>query len=112
MTNIYGDMFTISVGMNRAVIASSIERQKEALVTKDPQFSGRPQDIYIARLISRGTQNIGYAHYEPYWSMLRKLTLCFENIYRKGVENSSNDCDWKWGAATYFKNLWWKSSWS
>ena len=42
MTNIYGDMFTISVGMNRAVIASSIERQKEALVTKDPQFSGRP----------------------------------------------------------------------
>lgn len=66
MTNIYGDMFTISVGMNRAVIASSIERQKEALVTKDPQFSGRPQDIYIARLISRGTQNIGYAYYEPY----------------------------------------------
>lgn len=66
MTNIYGDMFTISVGMNRAVIVSSIERQNEALVTKDPQFSGRPQDIYTARLISRGTQNIGYAHYEPY----------------------------------------------
>lgn len=86
MADIYGDVFSISLGMNRTVIVSSIERAKEALVTKDPQFAGRPQNIYTASLISRGYQNIGYADYGPYWKMLRKLTHSALKIYGEGMQ--------------------------
>ena len=86
MADIYGDVFSISLGMNRTVIVSSIERAKEALVTKDPQFAGRPQNIYTANLISRGYLNIGYADYGPYWKMLRKLTHSALKIYGEGMQ--------------------------
>ena len=66
MADINGDGFNISLGMNRTVIGSSTERAKEALVTKDPQFASRQQNLYTIYLMLRGYQNIGYADYGDY----------------------------------------------
>ena len=79
-------MFSISLGINRTVIVSSIKRVKEALVTKDLQFASRPQDIYTTRLISRENQSLGYANYEPYRKMLRKLTHSALKVYGAGKQ--------------------------
>ena len=66
MADINGDGLSISLGMNRTVIGSSTETAKEALVTKDPQFAGRQQNLYTIYLMLRGYQNIGYADYGDY----------------------------------------------
>ena len=43
MTDVYG-VFSVRIGMKRAVSLSSAEKEKEALVTKGPQFAGRIQN--------------------------------------------------------------------
>ena len=43
MTDVYG-VFSVRIGMKRAVSLSSAEKEKEGLVTKGPQFAGRIQN--------------------------------------------------------------------
>ena len=72
LSKIYGNVFSISFGMDRVVILNTIEPAREVLITKGAVFAGRPM-IYTAGLISRGFQNMGFSDYGAYWITMRKL---------------------------------------
>ena len=51
ITDVYGDVFSLSFGMKTTFIVSYAEKAKAALVTKGPQFGGKPQDICTTKLM-------------------------------------------------------------
>ena len=57
----YGDVFSISFGMQRVVIVNTYEPAMEALLTKSRQFAGRPTNVYPYDITSRGYKNIGFS---------------------------------------------------
>lgn len=73
LNKVYGDVFSISFGMNRLVVVNSYEAAKEVLITKSKSFAGREKDQYMGSLISDGYRNIGLSDYGPNWKFLRKL---------------------------------------
>ncbi|KAF3646442.1 cytochrome CYP82D47 [Capsicum chacoense] len=70
----YGPIFTIRLGIHRAIIVSNWEIVKECFTTNDKELAGRPASsagIYL------GYNNaaFGFADYGPYWRSIRKLVL-------------------------------------
>ena len=51
IADVYGDVFSSSFDMKTTFVVSSAEKAKQALVTKGPQFAGRPQDINTTKLM-------------------------------------------------------------
>lgn len=70
----YGHIFTIRLGIHRAIIVSNWEIVKECFTTNDKELAGRPASsagVYL------GYNNaaFGFADYGPYWRNIRKLVL-------------------------------------
>ncbi|WMV36119.1 hypothetical protein MTR67_029504 [Solanum verrucosum] len=70
----YGHIFSIRLGIHRAIIVSNWEIVKECFTTNDKVLAGRPASsagIYL------GYNNaaFGFADYGPYWRNIRKLVL-------------------------------------
>ena len=59
---------------------------REALIQKGEEFAGRPQDIYLAEIYSRGYQNIGFSDYGPAWKLMRKITHSSMKMYGANME--------------------------
>ena len=51
IADVYGEVFSLSFDMKTTFVVSSAEKAKQALVTKGPQFAGRPQDINTTKLM-------------------------------------------------------------
>ena len=51
IADVYGKVFSLSFDMKTTFVVSSSEKAKQALVTKGPQFAGRPQDINTTKLM-------------------------------------------------------------
>ena len=68
----YGPVFSVSLGMSRTVIVNTIEPAKEVLVKKGFSFAGRPS-TYTMQLMSRGGLSISFADYDSYWTTMSKF---------------------------------------
>ena len=75
LTKTYGDVFSISFGMERIVIVNTIEQAREALVTKSTEFAGRPSNHHAFAMITRNHQDLVFADYGLHWLLLRKLAI-------------------------------------
>ena len=82
LTKKYGDVFSVSLGMNRVVVVNSIELAHEALITKAEQFSGRALPPYSIRLMMHGCKTMSFSDYGLLFKYLRR-------IEKQALENST-----------------------
>ena len=85
-SKLYGDVFSISFGMNRCVIVSSREAAREGLVTKGYHFAGRPTNVYNIELLSRDYQDFAFADYSSRWKKMRKFTHSTLKVYGENLD--------------------------
>ena len=68
----YGPIFTINMGVYRALIISNSEIAKECFTTNDIVFANRPKTMAF-ELLGYGNTMFGFCSYGPYWRQVRKL---------------------------------------
>ncbi|XP_021285065.1 cytochrome P450 CYP82D47-like [Herrania umbratica] len=73
MADKYGPIFTIKLGVRRALVVSSWETAKECLTTNDKAFATRPKNISM-EVLGYNHAMFGFAPYGPYWRNMRKIT--------------------------------------
>ncbi|KAK4771016.1 hypothetical protein SAY87_031548 [Trapa incisa] len=73
MADKYGPLFTIRLGLRKAVVANNWEVAKECLTTNDRAFATRPKTVGLDRL-SYDYAVVGFSPYGPYWRHIRKLS--------------------------------------
>ncbi|XWS23336.1 hypothetical protein CRYUN_Cryun28dG0004300 [Craigia yunnanensis] len=82
MAEKYGPIFTIKMGVHRALVVSDHETAKECLTTNDKAFASRPKTLAI-EFLSYNHCMFGFAPYGPYWRQMRKVaTLELLSNYR------------------------------
>lgn len=74
MSDKYGPVFTIRIGMFRNLVVSNHESAKECLATNDRIFATRPKS-YIGKYLSYDHAGFGFAPYGAYWREMRKLAM-------------------------------------
>ncbi|XP_022766494.1 cytochrome P450 CYP82D47-like [Durio zibethinus] len=72
MADKYGPIFTIKLGVRRALVVSNCETVRECLATNDKAFATRP-NLTASRLMCYNNSMIGFAPYGPYWREMRKF---------------------------------------
>ncbi|KAE8705071.1 putative Cytochrome P450 [Hibiscus syriacus] len=72
MVDKYGTIFTIKLGVHRALVVSSWEIAKECLTINDKAFATRPK-LLSMELLGYNYAMIGTAPYGPYWRQVRKF---------------------------------------
>ncbi|CAK7337840.1 unnamed protein product [Dovyalis caffra] len=72
MADEYGPIFTIRLGMNRAVVVSNSEVIKECFTTNDKVLASRPKSSH-GEFLNYNYASFGAAPYGPYWREIRKL---------------------------------------
>ncbi|KAL7155171.1 hypothetical protein ABFS83_03G057600 [Erythranthe nasuta] len=70
----YGPIFTIRLGVHRALIVSSCEIAKECFTTNDLIFCNRPETAAIQHM-GYNFAVFGFSPYGPYWRELRKISM-------------------------------------
>ncbi|KAM3336535.1 hypothetical protein ACQJBY_030508 [Aegilops geniculata] len=70
----HGPVMQLQLGTVPTVVVSSAEAAREVMKTHDEDFCTRPVSPGMKRL-SYGLNNVGFAPYGPYWSMMRKFLL-------------------------------------
>ncbi|KAK8619022.1 hypothetical protein V6N13_132991 [Hibiscus sabdariffa] len=73
MADKYGPIFTIKLGVHRALVVSSSEVAKECLTVNDKAFATRPK-LLSTEIMAYNNAMIGLAPYGPYWRQVRKFT--------------------------------------
>ncbi|KAB2076076.1 hypothetical protein ES319_A06G015500v1 [Gossypium barbadense] len=73
MADKYGRIFTIKLGVQRALVVSNWEVAKECLTINDKAFATRP-NLACAELMGYHKAMIGFAPYGPHWRQMRKFT--------------------------------------
>ena len=83
----YGDVFSLSFGSKRIVVVNGITPAREALLHRGEDLSGRPQDIYTGKLVSRNFQDIGFKDNGPDLKLMRKIAHSALKFYGNGLQN-------------------------
>ncbi|GER54624.1 cytochrome P450 [Striga asiatica] len=73
MTDKYGPVFSIRLGVYRALIVSSWEAAKECFTANDVVFSNRPRTAAIEHM-GYNFAMFGFSQYGPYWREMRKIS--------------------------------------
>ena len=73
LTKKYGDVFSVSLGMNRVVVVNSIELANEALITKAEQFSARPGPTYSVGRMMDGSKTMTFCDSVILFKYLKRL---------------------------------------
>ncbi|KAF5942829.1 hypothetical protein HYC85_020471 [Camellia sinensis] len=73
MADKYGPVFTIRLGVHRALVVSNSEMVKECFTTNDKAFSNRPKCIAVEHMCYNYAM-FGFSPYGPYWREMRKIT--------------------------------------
>ncbi|KAE8679889.1 putative Cytochrome P450 [Hibiscus syriacus] len=82
MAEKYGPIFTIKMGVHRALIVSDHETAKECLTVNDKAFANRPSTL-VMEFLSYNHAMFGFAPYGNHWRQMRKLaTLELLSNYR------------------------------
>ncbi|KAL3639915.1 Flavonoid-6-hydroxylase [Castilleja foliolosa] len=84
----YGPIFTIRLGVKRALVVSSWELAKELYTTHDLTISSRPK-LRAAKHLSYDFVMFGFAPYSKYYSRMRKL-ISVELLSNSRVEMQRN----------------------
>ncbi|KAL6545588.1 hypothetical protein OROGR_009462 [Orobanche gracilis] len=74
MADMYGPIFTIRLGVYRALIVSSWEGAKECFTTNDVVLSNRPKTAAI-RHMGYNFAMFGFSAYGSYWRRLRMISM-------------------------------------
>ncbi|KAE8704175.1 putative Cytochrome P450 [Hibiscus syriacus] len=74
MADKYGPIFTIKMGVHRALIVSDHETAKECLTINDKAFACRPSTLAM-ELLSYNHAMFGFAPYGNEWRQLRKISI-------------------------------------
>ena len=85
LSEIYGEIHSISIGMNRIVIISEIEIANKTLHLKS--FSGRCLKNRYFHISTRGYTDLMCADYSKNWRKLRKMTQTGLNMLHDGSGN-------------------------
>ncbi|KAJ0024254.1 hypothetical protein Pint_08877 [Pistacia integerrima] len=72
MADKYGPIFTIKMGVYRALVVSNWEIAKECLTTHDKVFANRPKTM-ASELLTYNFSMFGLSPYGPYWRQIRKI---------------------------------------
>ncbi|XP_004308852.1 PREDICTED: cytochrome P450 82A3-like [Fragaria vesca subsp. vesca] len=72
MADKYGPLFTIKLGVHRALIVSSWDVAKECLTINDKAFANRPKAL-CAEILGYDYALFGFSPYGPYWRQVRKI---------------------------------------
>ncbi|XP_062000831.1 cytochrome P450 CYP82D47-like isoform X1 [Rosa rugosa] len=72
MADKYGPVFTIKLGVHRALIVSSWDVAKECLTTNDKAFANRPKAL-CPEIMGYDYAMFGFSPYGPYWRQVRKI---------------------------------------
>lgn len=82
MADKYGPIFSMKLGVHRALVVSNSDIAKECLTTSDKAFANRPEVVFM-ELLGYNNCMIGFAPYGPYWRQVRKIaTLELLSSYR------------------------------
>ncbi|XVF07464.1 hypothetical protein REPUB_Repub06bG0141200 [Reevesia pubescens] len=82
MADKYGPIFTIKLGVHKALVVSNWEIAKECLTINDKVFATRPK-LAGMELLGYNNAMIGFAPYGPYWRQVRKFaTIELLSTYR------------------------------
>ncbi|PRQ26949.1 putative cytochrome P450 [Rosa chinensis] len=73
LTDKYGPIFTINIGIHSTLVLNTWEAAKECFTTNDSVVSSRPATI-AAKHLSYNYAMFGFGPYGPYWREIRKLT--------------------------------------
>ena len=73
MADKYGPIFTIRLGLHRAVVVSNWEIAKECFTTNDLAVSSRPK-LLASKHLGYNHAMFGMSPYGPYWRELRKIS--------------------------------------
>ncbi|XP_077980280.1 steroid 17-alpha-hydroxylase/17,20 lyase-like [Glandiceps talaboti] len=68
----YGDIYTLNIGLSHCVVLNNMKLVREALVTKQNDFAGRPC-IYSMDILTEGRRDIVSGEFTPAWKYHRKL---------------------------------------
>ncbi|KAJ8450753.1 hypothetical protein Cgig2_021225 [Carnegiea gigantea] len=74
MADNYGPIFTIRLGVNRALVISSSELARECLLTNDKAVLGRSKSI-AGELLCYNYAMFGFGPYGSYWRHMRKVVM-------------------------------------
>ncbi|OMO74950.1 Cytochrome P450 [Corchorus olitorius] len=106
MADKYGPIFTIKLGVSRAIIVSSWELAKECLLTNDKIFATRPKSVAYEHLTYNYAM-FGFSPYGPYWRLARKLATVqllsdgrlatFRNLRQREVKAWMKEIHERWG---------------
>ncbi|KAH9753333.1 Xanthotoxin 5-hydroxylase CYP82C4 [Citrus sinensis] len=72
MADKYGPIFTIRMGINRALVVSNWEIAKECLTTHDKVFANRPKTLAMD-ILGYKFSMFGFRPYGSYWRETRKI---------------------------------------
>ncbi|KAL9450969.1 hypothetical protein AB3S75_012671 [Citrus x aurantiifolia] len=72
MADKYGPIFTIRMGINRALVVSNWEIAKECLTTHDKVFANRPKTLAM-EILGYNFSMFGFSPYGSYWRETRKI---------------------------------------
>ncbi|KAG2666509.1 hypothetical protein I3760_15G064900 [Carya illinoinensis] len=73
MADKYGPIFTIRLGMHKAIVVSNSEIAKECFTTKDKVFANRPKAM-ATELMGYNYALFGLSPYGSYWRQVRRIT--------------------------------------
>lgn len=73
LANKYGPIFSLRIGVHKAVVVSSWELAKELFTTHDLIISSRPK-FTAAKILGHDYANFGFSPYGDYWQKMRKVT--------------------------------------
>ncbi|XVE55973.1 hypothetical protein DITRI_Ditri03aG0200300 [Diplodiscus trichospermus] len=73
MAKKYGPMFTLKMGVHKALVVNDHETVKECLTKNDKAFATRPTTIAM-EFLSYNFAMFAFAPYGAYWRQMRKLT--------------------------------------
>ncbi|KAG2666505.1 hypothetical protein I3843_15G062300 [Carya illinoinensis] len=73
MADKYGSVFTLRIGLHRAVVLSSWEMAKECFTTNDVAVSSRPK-LVASKHMGYNYAMFGFTPHGSYWRELRKIT--------------------------------------
>ncbi|KAJ8772525.1 hypothetical protein K2173_027702 [Erythroxylum novogranatense] len=72
MVDKYGPIFTIKMGVRRALVVSNWEYVKECFTTNDRVFANRPKNLAL-EVLTYGGSMFGLGPYGPFWRQSRKI---------------------------------------
>ncbi|KAK4797281.1 hypothetical protein SAY86_029607 [Trapa natans] len=74
MADKYGPIFTIRLGLRRAIVVSTSEAAKDCLTTNDQAFATRPSTV-CSEVMAYNYAMVGFSPYGPYWRHVRKVAV-------------------------------------